>query len=316
MSKSGIIVIIIFFTALLSCGEELFDAAKDAAEGGRVAVALVEDSGKASVLATNGTYSKILKVYDWAPAAADQVFMDERGTIFTTSAMTIYAYTGSGWMSSSVGAVTPQGFAMRDGTAITLAANRVYRYDRDSATPWPVLRDYTAYATFTRIFSASDRSGVFLVDGSKGFYRLDEPESMYTDVTSPSVTAPFFYDMMDEVFYAGDSSYLADSQGNEYTVPGSATCFAVISPSNIYAGGQISARLGIMRLSGAAFVSDYEFSSSGGTVRMAVLDSATLAVGISGAGMIEENGLYIYSTSSRSIRKISSLPVMALYSRR
>ena len=155
-----------------------------------------------------------------------------------------------------------------------------------------------------------------MVESGKVFYSIDNPGTQSGDVPSANVDSPFFYDRADGVFYAGDSSHLADSEGNEYAVPGSATGFAIVSSSSIYAGGIISTRLGIMRASGAAFVSDFEYSSGGGQMVLRVLDRGTLAVGVRGAGVPEENGLYLYSTSSKSLRKISSLPVVALYTRR
>lgn len=315
------LTMVILAVVLFSCGEELFDTASRYADGLNLITALVQGASGGDVIVTDGRdYFRQWPVFASAPAAADRVFMDRRGRVFVAhSASDLYVYSGSeGWKSMPFGAVN--GFSERDGesTIIMDEVMQVYEYSDGGLSPLIDLFSMSPQG----IFMASGEGDTYVVDGSSSFFNLNNTSTLVAQVVG--ITNPTYYDRVDGIFYAGNTSIgLGSSESAtiySISAPWNAHSYAVISSREIYAGGTDNGTPVIFRINFSIAIPEFEivyngFSSVTGTVHIRVLDSGHLAVGIYGASA-GDDGLYIFSTSDRKLRRVSSLPVWALYVRR
>ena len=326
MMKSLVkLTFVIFAVTVFSCGDELFDTASRYAEGVNLITALVQGAAGGDVIVTDGRdYYRQWSVFASAPAISDSVFMDRGGRIYVAQGSSdIFVYSGNEGWKSTAGVGIVYGFAGGDKeSAIVLGEDfNIYGYS-DGA--WKL--ETSPGKSCTGFFSASDNSDSYLVYSDVGntyFYYPHDTSTPVAEVTG--IADPIFYDRVDGVFYAGISAATSqlgtsdDSTIYSITMPQSVHSFAVINSHEIYAGGSDNGTPVIFRINFEIATPAFEivyngFSLSPGTVCMSVLDSGHLAVGINGA--TTDNGLYIFSTSDRKLRRVSSLPVWALYVRR
>lgn len=264
------------------------------------------------------------------PPTALYVDQDD-SRIFAAQGTTVYYSTDRDpsreWKSQAIGS-TVMGFARYQGSTVLLTSTLtdcIYRYD-ESLQTWSTQSKQVAESPQKLFYDRTTGATLLMTEGASTGY-IYAVNTMPTGSTATAAASysgytigtTRFFGRLGLYFYAGNAAYLYKGSASTFsqvnaTSLSSAASYAVTSSGDWFAVCT-SPNLSIYRFDGTNFIQKQVLTSTVGSAVMAVVDDDTLAVGIAGAGVSSENGLYAYSISGNTLRQISAKPVYALFVR-
>lgn len=253
----------------------------------------------------------------------------DRGRIFAAQGSTVYYSTDRNpsreWKSQAIGS-TVMDFARYEGSTVLLTstmADCIYRYDESlqawstqskqvTESPQKLFYDRTTGATF--LMTEGSSYGYIYAVNTMPAGSAATVVASYSGYTTGTTR---FFGRAGSYFYAGNATYLYKGSASTFsqvnvTSLSSAASYAVTSSGDWFAACT-SPNLSIYRFDGTNFIQKQALTSTVGSAVMAVVDEDTIAIGIAGAGVSSENGLYVYSISGNTLRQLSGKPVYALF---
>jgi|GEM_PF-1096416 len=276
---------------------------------------------------TEGYYREYMIPGYTAPTGQAGMCVGQSGCVYIGETNTVYISSSedySSWSSQVIGgtlaslAATPSGdFLLRNNVPTPV----LYRFEQGS-NRWVDTGKTTTLANAVSrcCYSSSYYKLLVLGDDGADIYiqELTTGTALNTIAYYPFIDTGnlHFFAEVGGGYYIGNSTQGLFLNGVLIGPETDLYSFAVVSPSEIFAGNDInSLPLRLFRLAGGVFVPELIFPSlsASGNVRLWPVPPDHVMIGINDT--TDTDGLYLYDFRKFSLKKLNSMPIYAVYSR-